>query len=253
MLPVYLLGCTITAPSRWVWGRRSARYPYIRATAKFIITRPYLFHVYRVVSFSYRPVPPTANRETLLVQKCRTWYIFVSIVRDRENIYNQIVPFLNFLPDNLAIARNYETSFNDTSSVEESSSSRPRRFVSIRFVSVIDVYRSNVGSQFDRDKNGGTKVEGNYAKGNRWFRFTRSVIEPLKTRAILFANRGAHHLQKHKHPSPSIPAPSLRDEIEKYTDVTVTLADLHPHRLGTNYEQVVFIVKTPRPLLRVRS
>lgn len=73
------------------------------------------------------------------------------------------------------------------------------------------------------------------------------MIEPLKTRAILFANRGAHHLQKHKHPSPSTLAPSLRDEIEKYTDVMVTLADLHPHRLATNDEQVVFIVKTPRP------
>lgn len=44
---------------------------------------------------------------------------------------------------------------------------------------------------------------------------------------------------------PSILA-RLRDEIEKYTDVTVTL-DLHPHRLRTNDEQVVFIVKTPRP------
>lgn len=68
-----------------------------------------------------------------------------------------------------------------------------------------------------------------------------------KNGSHLFANRCAHHLQKHKHPrGPSILA-RLRDEIEKCTGVTATLADLHPHRLRTNDEQVVFIVKTPRP------
>lgn len=82
---LYLLGYTITAPSRWVWGRRSARYPYIRATAKFIITRPYLFHVYRVVSFSYRPVPPTANRQTLLFSNFRENWATLSSIDIRED------------------------------------------------------------------------------------------------------------------------------------------------------------------------
>lgn len=68
------------------------------------------------------------------------------------------------------------------------------------------------------------------------------MIEPPKTGAISL-RIDARTISR----SINIREARLRDEIEKCTGVTATLAHLHPHRLRTNDEQVVFIVKTPRP------